>query len=51
MKYIQTHDFPSYVIKGTQYYNLNSDINDKIFIAPLTTNLSIVIFTYDQTYE
>lgn len=51
LKYIQTHDFPSYVIKGCQYYNVNSGISDKIFVAPLNQNLSIVVFAYDSACE
>lgn len=51
MKYIQTHDFPAYVVKGFQYYNLNSGINDKIFVASLSQNLSLVAFSYDAACE
>lgn len=51
LRYIQTHDYCCYFMKGYQYSNSNSGGLEKIYVIGINSSLSIVTFGYDKSCE
>lgn len=51
LKFMQTREYPCYLIKGTQFVNPNTSKNEKFYVSPISQNLSIVVFSYDKSFS
>lgn len=51
LKYMQTHEGPCYLAKGSQCINMNSNSSQKIYVVRINENLSIVTFNYDTSVQ
>lgn len=51
LKFLQTQEYPCFVLKGEQYSNLSTINSDKIYLSKVNKNLSIVMFAYDKSCE